>query len=295
MRVAITGGTGFVGVNTARTLLEAGHEVVLVARGTRRVKGRPGVSVVRADVIAGEGLTAAFEGCDAVVHLTAVIRERGRQTFDAVIGRGTENAVHAAQKAGIAHFIYVSAIGAGPDPRFPYFFAKWQAENTVAASGLPYSILRPSLIFGPGDGFFTLLRSLVRFSVPVVPVAGDGLSLFQPIAIGDVARCILLTLQGDPTRTATDIGGSEQLTYDEIIDTVGVAIGAGRRIKVHVPVPAILPAAYVMDRILPRPPVTPSQLKMLERHNITRIDAVEAAFGFVPLAFTQNAEYLAER
>ena len=295
MRVAITGGTGFVGVNTARALLDAGHEVVLIARGSRRVRPRQGVTVVKADVIGGEGLEAAFAGCDAVVHLTAVIRERGKQTFDAVIRRGTENAVRAAATAGISHFVYVSAIGAGPNPKLPYFFAKWEAEQAVVESGVPYSILRPSLIFGPGDGFFTLLRGLVRFSIPAVPVAGDGLSLFQPIAIGDVARCILLTLERGPSSTVTEIGGAEQVTYDEIIDTVREAIGAGMRIKVHVPVPAIMPAAYVMDKVLPKPPVTPAQLKMLSLSNITRIDAVQSAFGFVPLAFTQNAEYLAER
>lgn len=295
MRVAITGGTGFVGVNTARTLLDAGHEVVLVARGSRRVRPRPGVTVVKADVIGGEGLEKAFAECDAVVHLTAVIRERGKQTFDAVIRKGTENTVRAAKAAGVRHFLYVSAIGADPDPSFPYFFAKWEAEQAVAASGVPYSILRPSLIFGPGDGFFTLLRGLVRFSIPAVPVAGDGLSLFQPIAIGDVTRCILLTLERGPSGTVTEIAGAEQLTYDEIIDTVRIAIGAGMRIKVHVPVPAILPAAFVMDKVLPKPPVTPAQLKMLSRSNISRLDAVQSAFGFVPLAFSDNADYLAER
>ena len=99
MRVAITGGTGFVGSNMARELLATGHEVVLVARGTRRVAPREGLTVVRADVTAGKGLTEAFTGCDAVVHLTAIIREKGKQTFDAVIRRGTENVVAAAASA----------------------------------------------------------------------------------------------------------------------------------------------------------------------------------------------------
>ena len=101
VRVAITGGTGFVGSNTARALLAAGHEVVLVSRGTRRVAPREGLRVVRADVIAGDGLAEAFAGCDAVVHLTAIIREKGKQTFDAVIRRGTENVVAAASTAGV--------------------------------------------------------------------------------------------------------------------------------------------------------------------------------------------------
>ena len=159
---------------------------------------------------------------------------------------------------------------------------------------MPFTILRPSLIFGPGDGFFTTLCSLVRYSIPVVPIAGDGGSLFQPIAIEDVVRCIALTLDRGPALRVIEIGGPEQLSYEGIVDVIHDAIGAGMRIKVHVPVPALLPAAMVMDKVLPNPPVTPAQLKMLARHNITRIDAVRSAFGFAPAAFTANAGYLNE-
>ena len=294
MRIAITGGTGFVGSNTARALLGAGHEVVLVARGSRRVAKRDGLTVVRADVITGDGLTEALAGCDAVVHLTAIIREKGRQTFDAVIRRGTENMLSAARAAGVAHVVNISAIGADPDPRFPYHYAKWSAEQAVRASGLEFTTLRPSLIFGPGDGFFTTLRGLVRFSIPAIPVAGDGGALFQPIAVDDVVRCIVIALERGPAMREIEIGGPEQLTYDQIIDIIHDAIGAGMRIKVHIPVGALMPVAAVMDRLLPNPPVTPAQLRMLARSNITRIDAVRSAFGFDPIAFSLNAGYLGE-
>ncbi len=295
MRVAITGGTGFVGSNAARALLAAGHEVVLVARGTRRVAPREGLRVVRADVVAGDGLAEAFAGSDAVVHLTAIIREKGKQTFDRVIRRGTENVVAAAATARVGHLVYVSAIGADPDPRFPYHYTKWMAEQSVRTSGVPFTILRPSLIFGPGDGFFTTLCSLVRYSVPVVPIAGDGGSLFQPISIDDVVRCIVLSLERGPALRVIEIGGPEQLSYERIVDIIHDAIGAGMRIKVHVPVAALMPAAAVMDKVLANPPVTPAQLRMLARHNITRIDAVRSAFGFAPASFSANASYLNER
>ncbi len=295
MRVAITGGTGFVGRNTARALLDGGHEVVLLSRGSRRVAPRQGLTAVRADVVEGRGLTEAFTGCDAVVHLTAVIREKGKQTFDAVIRRGTENMVAAAKAAGVGHIVNISAIGADPDPRFPYHCAKWLAEQAVRGSGIPFTTLRPSLIFGLGDGFFTTLASLVRFSIPVVPVAGDGGALFQPIGVEDVVRCIALSLERGAAMEEIEIGGPEQLTYDGIIDIIHDAIGAGMRIKVHVPVAAMMPLAAVMDRVLPNPPVTPAQLRMLAKSNITRIDAVRHAFGFAPLAFSANAAYLTER
>jgi uncharacterized protein YbjT (DUF2867 family) len=295
VRVAITGGTGFVGSNTARALLGGGHEVVLVARGTRRVTPREGLTVARADVIAGNGLAEAFAGCDAVVHLTAVIREKGKQTFDAVIRRGTENVVAAARTAGVAHLLYLSAIGADPDPRFPYHYAKWMAEQAVRASGVGFTTLRSSLIFGPGDGFFTTLCALVRYSIPVVPIAGDGGALFQPISVDDVVRCIVMSLERGPSMSTIEIGGPELLSYEGIVDIIHDAIGAGMRIKVHVPVPALMPVAAVMDKVLPNPPVTPAQLRMLARSNITRIDAVRHAFGFWPVAFSENAGYLNER
>jgi uncharacterized protein YbjT (DUF2867 family) len=295
VRIAITGGTGFVGRNVARALLDADHEVVLIGRGSRTVVPREGVSVARADVVSGDGLEAALQGCDAVVHLVAIIREKGRQTFDAVIRGGTENLVRAARAAGVGRIVYISAIGADPDPRFPYHLAKWLAEHAVRASGVDFTTLRPSIIFGTGDGFFTTLAGLVRFSIPVVPVAGDGSTLFQPISVEDVARCIVLSISRPPAMREIEIGGPEQLSYDEIIDVVHDAIGAGMRIKVHVPVAALLPAAMVMDKVLSNPPVTPSQLRMLARHNITRIDSVRSAFGFEPTSFRANAGYLSER
>jgi uncharacterized protein YbjT (DUF2867 family) len=295
VRVAITGGTGFVGSNTARALIGAGHEVVLISRGGRRVVPREGLTVARANVIEGRGLPEAFAGCDAVVHLVAIIREKGGQTFDSVIRKGTENVLTAADTAGIGHLVFISALGADPDPRFPYQYCKWMAEQAVRGSGVPFTILRPGLIFGPGDGFFTTLAGLVRFSIPVVPVAGDGGALFQPISVDDVTRCIVDSLDRGPAMREIEIGGPEQLTYDEIIDIVHDAIGAGMRIKVHVPVPALMPVAAVMDRVLPNPPVTPAQLRMLARNNITRLDAVPHAFGFAPAAFSANAGYLGER
>jgi uncharacterized protein YbjT (DUF2867 family) len=212
-----------------------------------------------------------------------------------VIRGGTDNLVAAARAAGVGRIVYISAIGADPDPRFPYHLAKWLAEHAVRASGLDFTTLRPSIIFGTGDGFFITLAGLVRYSIPVIPVAGDGGALFQPISVEDVARCIVLSISRPPAMREIEIGGPEQLSYDEIIDVVHDAIGAGMRIKVHVPVAALLPAAMVMDKVLSNPPVTPAQLRMLARHNITRIDAVRNAFGFEPASFRANAGYLSER
>jgi NADH dehydrogenase len=289
-RIAITGGTGFVGIHTTKALLKAGHEVRLVARGTRTGPRPEGAQLVRGDVVSGKGLAEAFAGCDAVVSLVAIIREVKGQTFDKVNADGAATVAAAARESGVGHIVHLSAIGADPDPAYHYLESKWQGEEYVRGSGVPYTILRSSLIFGPGDGFFTLLTKMIRLQ-PVIPVVGDGRALFQPIAISDVARIITDCIERGPSHRITEIGGPEHMTYEGIIDTIKHRLGVVR-LKVHVPVPAMMPLAFLMERVLPRPPVTPEQLKMLRKHNITRCDAVPVAFGFSPLPFAENSAYL---
>jgi NADH dehydrogenase len=280
-RIAITGGTGFVGIHTSKALSRAGHQLRLIARGTRRIPRSPGVEMVRGDVVSDNGnLVDALRGCDVVVHLVAIIRERGRQTLERVNRQGAENVASAARQAGVGHIVHLSANGADPDPYFAYLASKWNGEQAVIASGVPYTVLRPSIIFGPGDGFFTVLTKLIRLN-PVIPVVGDGRAMFQPIAASDVARIISDCIERGP----------DHLSYEQILDVIKAELGV-HRFKVHVPVMAMLPLAVVMDKVLPKPPVTPGQLRLLKKNNITRLDAVPTQFGFQPLAFPENCGYL---
>jgi uncharacterized protein YbjT (DUF2867 family) len=289
-RIAITGGTGFVGIHTSRALAAAGHDLRLLARGTRRGPRPAGAEWVRADVVGGDGLVEALRGCDAVVHLVAIIREKGRQTFTQVNAEGTANVVRAATEAGVGHIVHISAIGVDPDPRYAYLASKWEGEQAVRGGAVPFTVLRPSLVFGPGDGFFTVLAKLIRLN-PVVPVVGDGRALFQPIAVSDLARIIALSIERGPSGAVHEVGGPDHLTYEQIIDIIKAETGRRRR-NVHVPVGAMRPLAAVFERLLPNPPVTPGQLRLLEKENVTRVDAVATQFGFDPLPFEGNAAYL---
>jgi uncharacterized protein YbjT (DUF2867 family) len=290
VRVAVTGGTGFVGIHTVRALKDAGHEVVVVARGTVRQPKGERVTFVKADVTNSPKLAEIFTGCDAVVHLVAVIREKGRQTFDRVNREATVRVTEAAKEAKVGHFVYQSALGADPDPRFPYLVSKWSAEQAVRASGSDYTVLRPGLIFGPGDAFFTLLTRMMRIE-PVIPIAGNGRTLFQPISVKDVTRCIVLSVERGPSGRIHEIGGPDQMTYDEIILTIKSELGMHRKLA-HVPVPMMMPLAFMMEKVLPNPPVTRDQLRMLARNNITRVDSVRVAFGFDAMSFADNCDYL---
>jgi uncharacterized protein YbjT (DUF2867 family) len=290
VRVAVTGGTGFVGIHTVRALKNAGHEVVIVARGTARQPKGERVTFVRGDITNSAALVEIFTGCDAVVHLVAVIREKGRQTYDRVNREGTVRVAEAAKEAKVGHLIYQGALGADPDPRFPYLVSKWSAEQAVRAGGVPYTALRPGLIFGPGDGFFTLLTRMMRIE-PVIPIAGNGRTLFQPISVGDVTRCIVLALERGPSNRVHELGGPDQMSYEEIILTIKSALGLHRKLA-HVPVPMMMPMAFLMEKLLRNPPVTRDQLRMLARNNITRVDSVRIAFGFDAESFADNCDYL---
>jgi uncharacterized protein YbjT (DUF2867 family) len=219
-----------------------------------------------------------------------VIRQRGSQTFDAVNRQGAENVGRAAREAGVGHIVHLGALGAEPDPAYPYLASKWAGEMAIRASGVPYDVLRPSLMFGPGDGFFTRLVKLIRWN-PVVPVPGDGKAAFQPFAVTDLGRVVVQCVERGPRMLLAELGGPEWMTLDEIIDVIKGVMGT-RRPNVHVPVMALMPPAVIMDKLLPNPPVTPDQLKMLERRNTTHPRAVEQQFGFEPLSFRDNCEYL---
>jgi NADH dehydrogenase len=262
----------------------------VIARGTVRQPKGERVTFVRADVTSAQSLASTFAGCDAVVHLVAVIRERGRQTFDRVNREGTERVAEAAKQAGVGHFFYQSALGADPEPRFPYLLSKWEAEQAVRASGVAYTAFRPGLIFGPGDGFFTLLARMMRI-LPVITIAGNGRALFQPISVDDVTRCIVLALERGPSHQVHELGGPDQMTYEEIVRTIKATLGVHRKI-IHVPVPMMLPLAFMMGKVLRNPPVTVDQLHMLARNNITRVDSVRVAFGFDAQRFADNSDYL---
>ncbi len=289
--ILVTGGSGFIGRRVVSRLADGGSNLRVLARGQRHADLPEGVEVARGDVVSGEGLPDAMAGVEKVVHLVAIIRESGGQTFEANIWRGTEKVVEAAKAAEVKKLVYVSAIGAQDNPTYRYLHAKWQAERAVKLSGLTYTILRPSIVFGEGDEFINALAGLVRYN-PVVPVAGDGKARFQPIWVEDLVTCIVACLDEDAHAGQTlEIGGPEQLTYDELLDVVKEALGRSR-IKVHVPLAVMRPLAQVMEWVLPKPPVTGEQLKMLALDNIAETDSVMRQFGVQPRRLADSLDYI---
>ncbi|MFH1140606.1 MAG: NAD-dependent epimerase/dehydratase family protein, partial [Chloroflexota bacterium] len=221
----------------------------------------------------------------------AIIRERGRATFEAINHQGTVNVVAAAKSCGARRFVHMSAIGAADDPKFPYLQSKWRGEQAVTKSGVPYVILRGSILFGEGDEFVNTLAGLVK-AFPLVPVIGPGRARFQPIHVQDVARCVVQALERDDLLgKAVSIGGPAYFTYDELIDALASKLGY-LRWKAHVPVPVGRALVSVMEKALPHSPATSHELDMLALDNVADLDGVERTFGFTPRPLEGNIEYV---
>jgi NADH dehydrogenase len=292
-RIFISGGTGFVGRNLQTAL--AGRPLRLLVRDeTRHSPATAGdVEIVVGDVTRPETLRDALSGCEAVISLAAIIEETGDATFDAVIRQGNVNLVEAAQRAGVSRFLLMSALGVRHDPAFPYFEAKWQAEQVVRVSGVPWTIFRPSVIFGPGDGFVNTLADLVR-KAPIVPVVGSGRTKFQPVFVEEVVTCFVKALDDPATAGQTfELGGPDVLTYEQLLDVIAAKLGKRRR-KVHVPVGLMMPVVKLAKPLPPslRPPVTEEQLKMLAVDNCTDDSATERLIGCPATRLADGIDYI---
>lgn len=288
--ILLTGGTGFVGTNLRQRLSD--HTVRLLSRedpGTlaSNEQSAPG------SVSDPAAIARAAEGCDTVIHLVAIIEESGGATFDSVIRQGTENVVKGANESGVGRFIHMSAMGAQPNPAYPYLAAKAAAEDTVKASGMEWTIFRPSVIFGPGDGFINVLADLVR-KAPILPVVGDGNSKFQPVSVADVTDSFRRAVDDPKTAGQTyELGGGKVYTYEQMLEIIAAKLGKSPR-KVHVPV-GLMKVVVTMSSPMPkslRPPVTQEQLRMLALDNTTTHSATESLIGRPPLALENGIDYI---
>ncbi len=262
MRVFLTGATGFVGSHLRRALTRDGHQVTALARTPPADEGD--VTWVAGDIGDVEALTEGMAGCAAVIHLVGIIRERGTATFAGVHVQGTEHVLAALRRARVPRLLHMSALGAGPKQSTEYFRTKWAAEELVrAAAGIDYTILRPALIFGPGDGFIsTLVEQLRRY--PVLPIIGDGKYSFAPISIHAVTATFLqaLALDGSTTAKTFELCGPETLTYTQILDLLAARLHL-RKPRVHLPA-GLMALLISLGHFIHLPlPITHDELTML--------------------------------
>lgn len=264
-----------------------GHRLKCLARSenTAKALSARGIEVIRGDITVAETLKGILHPEDFVIHLVGIMEEKGGTTFRAVHVDGTANLIAESKRAGVRHLFYQSALGADRDSWSGYLQTKAEAEEIVRGSGLNYTIFRPSLIIGPWDGFTKKLMDMLRLS-PVIPLPGEGRAKFQPVYIKDWLKCINMVIENPGRYNLTcDIGGPEHLTYREIVETLSESAGHKKSVF-EIPMGLMKFGAAFFEKVLPSPPVTSDQLRLLEQDNICDPDAVEKNFGFRPMRYS---------
>ncbi len=336
----IAGGTGFIGSYLVRVLAGGGYNTRCLARNPEKAEicKKIGHEAVIGDITDRESLKGKLDECDVAVHLVGIIEEKGDMTFEQVHVKGTVNFVEEAQNAKVKHIFYQSALGVkGKDElqvtsneldnlkfkiqnsnqnsslvtrhsllSFKYYKTKAEAEEIVATSGIPYTIFRPSLVVGKGDGFTEKLKGLIKLG-PFVPIPGSGNAKFQPIYVEDWVKCFLKVFSppiippfarggwgGGTASRIYEFGGPEHLTYNEIVYQTIEAMGISKPV-IHLPMNLVklsLPFSGITKVIgnlagKQIPSVTSEQLRLLQSDNICDRDSVEKSFGFTPMTYKE--------
>jgi NADH dehydrogenase len=305
MKILVTGGSGFVGRAIVQQLHAEGHAIRLLSRrpdspAARLLKEHFEVEPWPGDVLEEKGLTSACAGMDAVVHLVGIIAESGLQTFENVHAKATRHLVEAARNGGVRRLIHMSALGTRPGAASRYHQTKWSAEQAVRRSELEWTIFRPSIIYGPGDGFVSLFERMSRYT-PVVPLVGGGRVRLQPVRVEEVATCFVRALNEPRSVARTyDVCGPEPLTLREILETI-LRVTGRRRLLLPLPLGVMWFQAALLESLYPLlshrpPPLSRDQLVMLKEDNVGHPEAASEQFGWTPVAFEAGlAAYLKTR
>ena len=322
--IVVTGGTGFVGREICRQLAAQGVAVRAVARHSPADPLPAGVSFFPADVTRAISLREAMEGAQAVIHCVGIIREKGDATFDRIHRHATAETVAAAHRARVPRFLLLTALGTRPTASSRYHRTKWAAEEIIRQSGLAYTILRPSLVYGPGDQFTNFLASWMRpplswLTGGFLGIPGGASVQLCPASVGEVAEAVTRSLGQDRALgQAFDLAGPAISLKDlslEIARAMGlhptwveqppdVLLGmapwlwlrASKPVLHPVPLPLCRIAAALAERLLPNPPLTTDQVAMLEEGQFGNAGPAAEILGFRPGPLSAGlAAYLAPR
>jgi len=279
--ITIFGGTGFIGSHVVRRLAARDARLLVISRdpahGVRlQPMGKVGQIVVeRADLTSEVALEQVMQGAFAVINLIGILYETGRQTFAEVHGELPGRIARVAAAAGVARLVQTSAIGADPDSASAYARSKAAGERAVREAFAQATIIRPSIVVGPQDGFFNRFAALARL-LPALPLIGGGGTRFQPVYVGDVADAIVAALERDdaPGRTY-ELGGPQVYSFAELLRYMLQVIGR-RRLLVPISFELAMLQARFLE-LLPAPPLTRDQVELLKTDNVVGADAATFA------------------
>jgi uncharacterized protein YbjT (DUF2867 family) len=266
MKVAIVGGTGFVGQHLARTLAAKNHEVVVLSRGEnpgcKAFEGAQRITFAKAPIGDTVAVVKAIKGCQAVYNCAGINREQGEQNFDKVHIQGTRSVLSALRQTDISRIVHVSFLRARSLVDSPYHTTKWQAEEMVRSSGLDYTILKPGVLYGEGDQFLTHLKRTLN-SFPFFGLVGFTPHPIAPLFVGDFCRVLSWCLESPESFGKTySVVGPEEMSLGEIVDKTADSIDL---IATKIPLPILFHriSALAMEYFMKEPLLTTAQVTIM--------------------------------
>lgn len=292
--ILVTGGTGFIGRNLIKALVESGHKVRILLKPSTTSpnfpKGIP-VEVAVSSLSDQRGVRAALKDVNQIFHLAGAERKGSRGDLNLVDVEGTSTLMKAAKEAKIERVYFLSHHGAARASAYPVLKAKAIAEHWIINSGIPYTIVRTGSIYGPGDQFTVPLTKLIKMS-PFFLMPSKGHVLLQPLWIDDLINVLLLIME-DPkaVNRIYSIGGMEPLPYRDIVRLIMNKTGI-KRIVIPVSPAALHTITLWIDQIFPSFPVSIFWLDHLAEDRTANLDSLPREFGIMPARFHQHLDYL---
>jgi uncharacterized protein YbjT (DUF2867 family) len=292
--VTVFGGSGFLGRHIVRLLAKKGFRIRVACRrpdlaGHLQPLGNVGqITAVQANLRYRDSVDRAVVGADYVVNCVGILFENGRNTFDAVQAFGAKAIAEAAKAQG-AKLVHISAIGADKNSQADYARTKAIAEETVLKAVKDAVILRPSIVFGPEDGFFNKFADMSRLA-PALPLVGGGHTKFQPVYVADVAEAVVKGVVGEiEGGKIYELGGPEVLSFKQCLQTMLKVISRSRPL-VHLPW-AIASLIGSVTSLIPfiDPPLTEDQVELLKSDNVVSDQAKSEGRDLAGMGITPKA------
>jgi uncharacterized protein YbjT (DUF2867 family) len=291
--ITVFGGTGFIGRHLVALLLRSGATVRLAVRRPGRVQmtivsGQP-PELIQADVLDGVAVGTAIAGADAVVNLVGILTETTTQSYRAIHVEAAHRVALAAHRHGVTRLIHLSALGASPTSPAISDQTKAEGEQAVRAAFPPATIVRPSLVFGEDDHFFSRFTAMIRSS-PVLPLIGGGTTKFQPVFVHDMTAGLLELLKHPETAGKTyEFGGTQVYSLRALLELLLTALN---RQRVLIPIPFALAEMQAgLLELLPNPPLTRDQVRLLKTDKV--VSGVEPTLGDLGVQTRPLEEFLA--